>query len=112
VVEVEAGLADANDLWVLGQVDELSDVDVGFAGGFMRMDAHRAIDVVVALGDPADAVELTDARADGQHGGDAGGARAPHHGIQLSILLLVVVEMAVAIDEDHDGAGAPASVST
>ncbi len=54
----------------------------------MRMDADRAIDVIVAFGDLAHAVEFTDARADGQQRRDAGGARAGQDGIQFAILFL------------------------
>src|SRR5882724_10011101 len=112
VVEVEAGFADPDHRGMPGQFDEALDVNVRFAGGFMRVNADRAVDVVVALGDRAHAVELADARADGHHRRHAGGARAGDDGIQLAVLLLVVVEVAVAIDESHDGAGAPSPAST
>src|SRR5882672_6129839 len=112
VVEVEAGFADPDHLGMPGQFDEALDANVRFAGGFMRVNADRAVDVVIALGDRAHAVELADARADGHHRRDAGGAGARYDGIQLAALLLVVVEVAMAIDESHDGAGAPSPAST
>src|SRR5262249_2808982 len=39
VVEVETGLADANDLRMLRQLDEAGDVDLRLAGSFVGMDA-------------------------------------------------------------------------
>ena len=64
----------------------------------VRMDADRAPDIVVALGDRAHALELVEPRADGQHAGDAGRPGARQHA-RLVVGELGEVEMAVAVDQ-------------
>src|SRR5258708_21335922 len=70
----------------------------------MGMDAHRAPDVFVALGDRAHTVELVEPRADGQHARDAGRPGTRQHAC-LVAREFGEVEMAVAIDQHHAAFG-------
>ena len=53
VVIVEPGLADADDLGVLGQCRQTLRQQIGVIGGFVRMGADRTPDVVFTFGDRA-----------------------------------------------------------
>ena len=98
VVEVEPGLADADDLGMARRLDQAVGRALPLLLGLVRMDADRAPDVAVALGDGAHLVELVEPRADRQHAGDAGGAGARQHA-GLVGRELGEVEMAVAVDQ-------------
>ena len=98
VVEVEPGLADADDLGMARGLDQAVGRALPLLLGLVRMDADRAPDIAVALGDGAHLVELVEPGADGQHAGHAGGAGARQHA-GLVARELGEVEMAVAVDQ-------------
>ena len=98
VVEVEPGLADADDLGMARRLDQAVGRALPLLLRLVRMDADRAPDVVVALGDRAHLVELVEPRADGQHARDAGRAGAREHA-RLVAGKLGKVEMAMAVDQ-------------
>src|SRR5260370_42210080 len=66
--------------------------------GLVRMNADRAPDIGVPLGDGAHLGELVESRADGQHARDAGGAGARQHA-GLVGSKLGEVEMAMTVDQ-------------
>ena len=97
VVEIEAGLADADDLGVAGAVEDGGAIGVGLRCRLVRMDPDRAPDVRISLGDVAHRVEFAEPGADGEHRPHA---RAPRPRDDLRpVLGRGVVEMAMAIDE-------------
>ena len=104
VVEVEAGLADADHLGMARRLDQRGRECLPLLLRLVRMDADRAPDVAVALGDRPHLLELVEPRADGQHAGDARGPGARQHagfvGRQLG-----EVEMAVAVDQHQAAFG-------
>ena len=103
VVEIEAGLADADDLGMARRLDQAVGRALPLLLGLVRMDADRAPDVVVALGDGAHLLELVEPRADRQHARHAGRAGARQHA-RLVAGKLGEVEMAVAVDQHQDAA--------
>ncbi len=98
VMEVEAGLADAHHLGMARRRDQPVGVALPLVLGLVRMDADRAPDIVVPLGDGADALELVEARADRQHGADSRRLRARQHA-RLVDCELGKVEMTMAVDQ-------------
>src|SRR5665213_570288 len=97
VMEVEAAFADADHLGVAGQVDELLDGDPLLRRRLVRMNADRAPDVGIGLGDRAPRRKLAHLGRDGEHGADSGGAGARDH--PGAFLRRGVIEMAMAVDE-------------
>ena len=98
VIEVEAGLADADHLGMARRLDQPVGRALPLLLGLVRMHADRAPDIGVALGDGRAPVELVEPRADGQHAGHAGRAGARQHA-RLVAGKLGKVEMAVAVDQ-------------
>ena len=98
VVEVEAGLADADDLGMARRLDQAVGRALPLLLRLVRMNAHRAPDIGMAFGDRAHLVELVEPRADGQHAGHARAAGARQHA-RLVAGKLGKVEMAVAVDQ-------------
>src|SRR5476649_2926650 len=76
VIEVEPGLADADHLGMARRLDQPFGGTLPLLLGLVRMDTNRAPDIAVTLGDRPHALELVEPRADGQHAGHTGGARA------------------------------------
>ncbi len=67
----------------------------------VRVRAHRAVDVVVGLGDREQLGQVLDARRDGDHHADAGPPRARQKtGAVLGELR--EIEVAVMVDEHHE----------
>jgi hypothetical protein len=98
VVEVEAGLADADNLGMAGRLDQAVRRALPLLLRLVRMNAHRAPDIVVAFGDGAHLVELVEPCADGQHAGHARATGARQHA-RLVARKLGKVEMAVTVDQ-------------
>src|SRR5260221_7513108 len=79
IVEIEPGLADAHDLGMLRGLDEAIGRALSLLLRLVRMNADRAPDVVMALGNGANALELVEPGADRQHARDAGRASPRKH---------------------------------
>ncbi len=98
VIEVEAGLAEADHLGMIGQRDQSVAVD-GFLGRrLVGMDADAAPDIGIALGHGAHALELADLGADGQHQPDSGRAGAGQGAIEIG-REIGKIEVAVGVDQ-------------
>src|SRR5580700_5847920 len=102
-MEVQACLADADDLRVLGQREKMVGEQRAVIGSLMRMRPGRTPDIVISLGDRTHPVELVEPRADRQHRFDPGHPGAGDHGISLCREIREI-EMAMAVDQH----GAPA----
>ena len=98
IMKIEPGLADADDLGVSRQRDQLIGQQCGMVGGLVRMGADRAPDRVVALGDRADLREMVEPGSDRQHRRDPGGAR-PGDDRRALRREIREVEMAMAVDQ-------------
>ena len=83
VIEIETGLADADDLADARPARPARPRGRRMVGRFVGMGADRAPDIVIGLGDRAHRRELVEPRADRQHRADAGGAGAGEHRIAL-----------------------------
>src|SRR3979490_3293282 len=79
VIEIEPGLADADDLGMARRLDQAVGRALPLLLRLVRMNADRAPDVLMTLGDGAHLVELVESRAHGQHARDAGCAGARQH---------------------------------
>jgi hypothetical protein len=68
VVEViESRFANPDHLGMGGEFDQPFDADIRLLLRFVRMSAHRAVDLRVGLGDGPHLAEVTDTRTDGDH---------------------------------------------
>src|SRR5437868_323111 len=67
VMEVEAGLADADDFWVVRQREKLLGEQRGVIGRLVRVRPDRAPDPVICLGNRPDPVEFVEPGAYRQH---------------------------------------------
>ena len=106
VMVVQTGLADADHPGVTGEFDQPFRRRDGLVSGFVRMNADRAVHVIVSLGDVENATEAFEARADGLEAHDSAVARPRHDGVKV-LREVGGIEMAMAVDEDH-GAALPA----
>src|SRR5258708_29412832 len=104
VIEIEAGLADPYHFLMLRERNEPGDAWVLLARCLVRMDADRAPDIGIALGDGAHRRELTHLGADGEQRPDPCPPRARQD--RRALLRRGVIEMAMAVDEHHAGSGA------
>src|SRR5260221_1810595 len=104
VIEIEPALADPHHLLMLRQRNEPGDAWVFLARRLMRVDADRAPDIGIALGDGAHRRELTHLGADGEQRPDPCPPRARQD--RRALLRRGVIEMAMAVDEHHAGSGA------
>src|SRR5258708_9540803 len=104
VIEIEPALADPHHLLMLRQRNEPGDAWVFLARRLMRVDADRAPDIRIALGDGAHRRELTHLGADGEQRPDTCPPRALHD--RRALIRRGVIEMAMAVDEHHAGSGA------
>src|SRR3546814_837315 len=95
---VEAGLADADDLGVSGQVDEPAGCVRRLAGRFVWMYADGAPDFVIRFSNGPDCTEFAEFRADRQHRADAGPTGARHHRVEVAVALQIV-EVAMTVDQ-------------
>ena len=107
VVEIEPGLADADDPRVRRQCGQLGRGGRRVVGRLVRMRADRAPDIVIGFGDRPHRRELVEPGADRQHRADAGGARPGDHRIALGGEIREI-EMAMAVDEHRRAAAASA----
>ena len=98
VIEVEARFAEAHDLLVLGLLQQRIGRRERLGRGFVRMDAHRAVDVARTFGDRTDAGKPRHTRSDGQEVADALRARGIEHAVELG-REIGKIEMAMAIDK-------------
>ncbi len=95
---VEARFTNRDDLRMMRQADDLACGNAALLVRVVRMRADRAPDIVVALGDGADLVELPDARGDRDHGAHAGRFRARDDAVQIGRELWKV-QVAVVINK-------------
>ena len=81
-----------------GEFDDPLERNVEFLVRVMRVRSDRAVDIVEALGDGADLIELADAGRNGDERADAGLLRPRHDLIKLRREFRKI-EMAMVIDE-------------
>ena len=98
IVEIEPGFADADDLGMVRGLDQPVGGALPLLLRLVRMNADRAPDVAVTLGNGPDPLELVEARADRQHATDAGHAGACQHRLFVAGKL-GKIEMAMAVDQ-------------
>jgi hypothetical protein len=78
--------------------NELTGFVDGLLGSLVRMNADRAPDVCMRLGNSAHTGKAVEARADGEHAAHASGPGAVHHGREFAVEF-GVIEMTVTVDE-------------
>jgi hypothetical protein len=100
VIEIEAGLADADHQRVRGQLDQAVRGALPLFLRLVGVHAHGTAHIVVAGGDGLDPIELGEFGADRYHAGHAGRPCAGDDLIQVAILGQEV-QMTVGIDEHH-----------
>ena len=83
VMKIEAGLADADDFWMIRQREKLVGEQGAMIGSLMRVRPDRAPDPVISLRDRPHPVELVEPGADRQHRFDPGRPGAGDDGIPL-----------------------------
>jgi hypothetical protein len=108
VIIIQAALADADHLGVLGAGDQGLRLHIRVHVRFMRMHADRRHDVGLTLGGGQHRVPFAGAGGDVEHRRDAGGAGAGEHA-GLIIDQAGIVEVAVAVDEHGVDIGAAAA---
>src|ERR1700681_3776550 len=79
VIEIEPAFADADDLGMPRQRTQRRRVGLRLAGGFVRMDADRAPDIVFSLSKRPHIVEFAHFRTNRQKAADARAAGARQH---------------------------------
>src|ERR1700746_1366859 len=97
-MKVEAGLADADNFWVVGQGEKLVGEQRRVIGSLMRMRPDGAPYIIIGLGDRPHLVELVEPRAYREHRFDTGGPGTGDHGASLCREIREV-EMAMAVDQ-------------
>ncbi len=107
VMEVEAGLADPDHARMRGEHAEFGRRRIGVIGGFVRMGADRAPDIVICLGNRAHCRKRVEPGADRQHRPDPSLSGAADHRLALG-REIGKVEMAMAVDQ-HWPCPAPVS---
>ncbi len=97
---VEADFAPGDDFGMLGKFGESFEMRRGDFLGLMGMDADRGVDPIVGFGVGQGGIEFFRAgtRADGEDGGDTGGAGAIEHGVAV-VRELREVDVGVGVDE-------------
>ena len=98
VIIVEPGFAEADDLGVSGQFDQLGRRGFGLAAGFVRMDADGAEDVIEPFGHRQHLRKLAEVGADGQHDPYPRLAGAADDRVEF-VGEIWEIEMAVTVDE-------------
>src|SRR5947209_11831479 len=112
IVEVEPGLADANDPRMRRERREVLDARLRVIGGFMRMHPDRAPDVLIRFGDRAHRRKFVEPGANRHHRADPRGAGAFDDRLAL-FREIGEIEMAMAVDQHRRPAQAlAASAST
>ena len=98
VVEIQTRFADPDHLWMAGEADQCGGRRSRLALHMMRMDADRAPDRGVRLGERADAGEPGHARADRLHDADSCAGRTFEDGIEIWAEVRKI-EVAMAVDQ-------------
>ncbi len=97
VVEIIAGLANADDLGMLRHLDQLGGRDVGIVLGVVWVRADRGPDIVVLLRDFHHRVEVSDVAAYVDHMRHAGVGRA-RDDLGAIVVEFLAVQIDVAVD--------------
>ncbi len=98
VMKIEPGLADADNPLVRGEQGEIRGAQRRVVGCLVRVDADRAPDVGIRLGDRPHPGELIEAGPDRQHRPDPGGAGTRDDRVPL-LGEIRKIEMAMAVDQ-------------
>ena len=111
IVVVKSRFADANRFGMLGKSDEISDRNVKFLMGMVRMGSDGAEHIRVALGNAEQAIKFLDLRTYRDNEPDAGGFGIGQH-LRQPLCEPLIVQVAVAIDNQKAQFFAGASPSS